>query len=64
MAHPVQRADPLEKQGANATAVSNTTIHIPRSVIGDTDPMGGVSDIDSHIHRWLNPVARRVIEVK
>jgi len=61
-------ADPLGRQGANATGVSNTennaTVHIHRGVIGDADPMGGASDIDSRIHRWLNPVARLVIEVK
>jgi len=61
-------ADPLKKQGANATGVTNTenntTVHIHRGVIGDTDVMGGSSDMDSRIHRWLNPVARLVIEVK
>jgi len=61
-------ADPLGMAGANATGVTteetNTNIHIHRGVIGDTNPEGGISDIDSRIHRWLNPVARLVIEVK
>jgi len=61
-------ADPLGMAGANATGVTtaetNTNIHIHRGVIGDVDTEGGISDIDSRIHRWLNPVARLIIEVK
>ena len=33
-------------------------VHIHRGVIGDMDPNGGASDINSAVHRWLNPVAR------
>lgn len=33
-------------------------VHIHRGVIGDMDQNGGVSDINSAVHRWLNPVAR------
>ncbi|WP_372681989.1 spondin domain-containing protein [Desulfosarcina sp.] len=44
-------------------ADKNSTVHIHRGVIGDNDPGGGISDLDSAIHRWLNPVAEIVIEV-
>ena len=29
-----------------------------------TDAMGGISDVDSRVHRWLNPVAKVVVTVK
>jgi len=32
-------------------------VHIHRGVIGDLDSAGGVSDINTAVHRWLNPVA-------
>ncbi len=38
--------------------------HIHRGNLGDTDLTGGVSDVDSRIHRWLNPVAKVVVTVK
>ena len=54
--------------GANGTGVttteSNTMVHIHRGNLGDTDLTAGVSDVDSRIHRWLNPVAKVVITVK
>ncbi|RDH85706.1 MAG: hypothetical protein DIZ80_01915 [endosymbiont of Galathealinum brachiosum] len=60
--------DPLGQSGTGASGVANTenntNIHIHRGVIGDTDATGGISDIDSRVHRWLNPVARLVVEVK
>ena len=60
--------DPLGSGGTGATGVAgldnNDTVHVHRGVIGDTDAMGGSSDLDSRVHRWLNPVARLVIEVK
>lgn len=43
---------------------SNNTVHIHRGNIGDTDLSGGVSDVDSRIHRWLNPVAKVTVTVK
>ncbi|MCP4339926.1 MAG: hypothetical protein GY799_13805 [Desulfobulbaceae bacterium] len=53
--------------GVNGTGVAlldtNTTVHIHRGTIGDLDTEGGISDLDSSIHRWLNPVAELVIEV-
>jgi len=43
---------------------SNTSIHIHRGNLGDTSLSGGTSDLDSRIHRWLNPVAKVVVTVK
>lgn len=61
-------ADPLAKNGEGAIGVtseeSNQSIHIHRGVLGDTDPTGGPSDLDSRVHRWLNPVARIDLTVK
>ena len=61
-------ADPLGQNGTGASGVTNsennTNIHIHRGVLGDTDTTGGSSDLDSRVHRWLNPIARLVIEVK
>lgn len=52
--------------GNNGTGIAADVegfVHIHRNVIGDTDLDTGVSDIDSVVHRWLNPVARVVITV-
>lgn len=61
---------PADPGGANGTGASgvtnteaNTMVHIHRGVLGDTDPNGGISDLDSRVHRWLNPVAELVITV-
>ncbi len=60
-------ADPGGAQGTGGTGVAttegNTTVHIHRGNVGDTSATGGISDLDSRIHRWLNPVARVVITV-
>ena len=45
------------------TTETNTTVHIHRGVLGDTDPTGGNSDLDSTIHRWLNPVVKVTVTV-
>ncbi len=54
--------------GTGATGVtdmeSNTSVHIHRGNTGDTSLTGGISDVDSRIHRWLNPVAKVVVTVK
>ncbi len=42
----------------------NTLVHIHRGNIGDTNTDGGASDLDSRVHRWLNPVAKVVVTVK
>jgi len=46
-----------------AVADSNTNVHIHRGSLGDTNPTGGVSDLDSSVHRWLNPVVRVTVTV-
>ena len=60
-------ADPGGNSGTGASGVilteHNATVHIHRGVIGDTDPVGGVSDLDNRVHRWSGPVARLVIGV-
>lgn len=52
---------------AGGTGITGTSaegfIHIHRGNIGDNDEFGGDTDIDMKIHRWLNPVAKVVIEV-
>lgn len=54
--------------GAGASGVTseenNTNIHIHRGNLGDTDSEGGASDVNSLVHRWLNPVAKVVVTVK
>ncbi|AWB67627.1 hypothetical protein C2869_14795 [Saccharobesus litoralis] len=54
--------------GKNATGASNNEandkVHIHPGNIGDTDTNGGISDVDSRIHRWLNPVAKLIVTVK
>lgn len=50
--------------GTGVTATeANSTVHIHRGQIGDSDPNGGISDVDSSIHRWLNPVARLTVTI-
>ncbi|MBU2979551.1 MULTISPECIES: spondin domain-containing protein [unclassified Alteromonas] len=60
-------ADPSGNAGSGGTGASfnegNTTVHIHPGNIGDTDANGGFSDLDSTVHRWLNPVAKLVITV-
>lgn len=60
-------ADPGANAGTGGTGVSASIegfVHIHRGVLGDQNPTGGVSDLDSSKHRWLNPVATAVITVK
>ncbi|GLR72272.1 spondin domain-containing protein [Agaribacter marinus] len=38
-------------------------IHIHRNTLGDTSATDGASDLNSTIHRWLNPVAKVTIVV-
>lgn len=61
-------ANPGANGGTNGTGVTTTElnqmIHIHRGNIGDTDTTGGISDVDSRIHRWLNPVAKVTVTVK
>ncbi len=54
--HPLNRASGVESDGENPARV-----HIHRGVMGDDDLDGGISDLDSSLHRWDGPVARIVI---
>jgi hypothetical protein len=38
-------------------------VHIHRNTLGDTSATEGASDLDSTVHRWLNPVAKVTIVV-
>lgn len=55
-------ADPGGNAGAGAAGVTgaehNATVHMHRGIIG-----GDYSDLDSAVHRWMNPVAKVVITV-
>lgn len=60
---------PLEELiGTGGTGVTteeaNTTIHIHRGNLGDSMQDAGVSDINSSVQRWLNPVAKLTITVQ
>ena len=60
-------ADPGANNGTGGTGVAATAegfVHIHRGALGDTNATGGVSDLDSSIHRWLNPVARITVTVQ
>ncbi len=48
---------------ADDAADREGSVHIHRNILGDTDPDGGISDLDSRVHRWLNPVARMTITI-
>ena len=65
---PGMPADPGGLAGSSGTGVTaseeNSAVHIHRGSLGDTDPTGGASDLDSTVHRWLNPVAKLVIDVQ
>lgn len=61
-------ADPGGNGGSGASGVitteHNPTVHVHRGILGDTDPNGGISDLDSRVHSWLNPVAKVVVKVE
>jgi len=61
-------ADPGGVAGTGGTGAAgpdaNTSVHIHRNSLGDTDPAGGTSDLDSRVHRWLNPVLRITVTVQ
>lgn len=59
--------NPSGSGGTGGTGVTtnenNTTVHIHRGNLGDSNPDGGMSDLNSSVHRWLNPVAKLVVTV-
>lgn len=65
---PGMPADPGGLAGSGgtgaATADANSNVHIHRNTLGDTDNAAGTSDLDSRVHRWLNPVLRVVVTVR
>ena len=64
---PGMPADPGGLAGTGGTGAAgpdaNTNVHIHRGSLGDTDATGGTSDLDSRVHRWLNPVIRVTVVV-
>ena len=59
-------ADPTGRAGRGGSGLpgdSPGVVHVHPGNLGDTDAEGGVSDLDSREHRWLNPVARITVEV-
>lgn len=61
-------ANPGANGGSSGSGVTDQEltdkVHIHRGNVGDSDATGGNSDLDSRIHRWLNPVAKLVVTVK
>jgi len=55
-------ADPGGNSGTGASGVTsaehNSSVHIHRGIVGGIN-----SDLDSTVHRWMNPVAKVVITV-
>lgn len=64
---PGMPAAPGMDAGTGATGAAGpdaiALVHIHRGALGDTDPTAGTSDLDSRVHRWLNPVIRVVLTV-
>ncbi len=64
---PGMPGDPSGLAGTGGTGAAlvdaNTNVHIHRGSLGDTDAVGGTSDLDSRVHRWLNPVIRVTVTV-
>ncbi|WP_166268758.1 spondin domain-containing protein [Marinobacter caseinilyticus] len=54
----------LGNGGSGAASSAEGYVHIHRGNLGDTNLIGGASDIVSTLHRWLNPVARVTVTVK
>lgn len=41
----------------------NSLVHPHPGIIGDTDPTGGISDLDLRYHRFTSPVAKLVLRI-
>lgn len=48
----------LSGNSATGGPVESNVVHVHRGIVGDRDPNGGESDLDSAVHSWNNPVAR------
>ena len=61
-------ADPEGNAGTDGTGIVGVQaegfVHIHRGIVGDINSTGGVSDLDSTKHRWLNPIATAIVTVK
>lgn len=59
--------DPAGLSGVNGTGSAgediDSTVHAHPGILGDFDPIGGPSDLNANIHRWLNPIGKVVITV-
>lgn len=65
--------DPLGHTGVHGSGITVATdpdggdisrgIHLHRGNLGDLDPVGGPSDLDASVHRWLNPVVKLTLRV-
>lgn len=53
----------LGENGTGIVATAEGYVHIHRGALGDLDADGGVSDLDSTTHRWLNPIAKITVTV-
>ena len=56
-------AETLGTQGTGVDTSAEGFVHIHRGALGDLDAEGGVSDLDSSVHRWLNPIAKITLVV-
>jgi hypothetical protein len=60
--------DPLGNTGSGGSGEfdfeASDRVHVHRGNVGDADPTGGFSDLDSRIHRWLNPVVKVTVWVR
>ncbi len=64
--NPNAAGDPAGAGGACGTGAQHPSgepnkIHVHPGILGDVDPAGGISDFDTRVHRFLNPVAEVVI---
>ncbi|WP_435102854.1 spondin domain-containing protein [Arhodomonas sp. AD133] len=51
--------DPVvDSGGSGLAAAAEGFVHVHRGQLGDTNPTGGATDVDSRRQRWLNPVVR------
>jgi len=60
-------ANPGGNSGHDGTGVTteeaNDSVHVHRGNLGDSMVDSGASDLNSSVHRWLNPVAKVVVTV-